>query len=63
MRYYGGSPEHMDRIIEQHLIGGRMLEDLVFHFGPALEATRPGGAGQPQGPEFNAAVIRRQGLI
>ena len=48
--YYSGSPEHMDWIIEQHLIGGRMVEDLVFHFGPALEATQPDGSGQPQGP-------------
>lgn len=29
--YYNVTPENMDRIIEQHLRGGRPVEDLVFH--------------------------------
>ena len=33
--YWGVTPTDLDRIIEQHLIGGRTVEDLVFHRGPA----------------------------
>ncbi len=32
--YYNVTPENMDRIIEQHLVGGQPVEDLVFHQGP-----------------------------
>ncbi|GAC1390863.1 MAG: hypothetical protein NVSMB34_04790 [Variovorax sp.] len=32
--YYGVTPIDMDRIIEQHLIGGQVVEELVFHRGP-----------------------------
>lgn len=32
--YYGVTPPHMDRVIEQHLRGGEPVEDLVFHRGP-----------------------------
>ena len=34
--YHGVQPIDFDRIIEQHLIGGRAVEDLVFHHGPGL---------------------------
>ena len=33
--YWGVTPTDLDRIIEQHLIGGRAVEDLVFHRGPS----------------------------
>lgn len=39
--YYGVTPPDMDRVIEQHLIGGEPVEDLVFHRGPL----RPSGEG------------------
>ena len=29
--YYNVTPENMDRIITQHLVGGQPVEDLVFH--------------------------------
>ena len=29
--YYNVNDENMDRIIEQHLIGGQPVEDLIFH--------------------------------
>lgn len=36
--YWGVTPADLDRVIEQHLIGGRAVEDLVFHRGPAAAA-------------------------
>ena len=35
--YWGVTPADFDRIVEDHLIGGRAVEDLVFHRGPAVE--------------------------
>ena len=32
--YYNVTPENMDRIIEKHLVGGCVVEELVFHRGP-----------------------------
>jgi (2Fe-2S) ferredoxin len=32
--YYNVTPENMDRIIERHLCGGEVVQDLVFHQGP-----------------------------
>ena len=34
--YYNVTPENMDRIIEQHLVGGQVVQDLVFHQGPGV---------------------------
>lgn len=34
--YYNVTPENMDRILSQHLVGGMVVEDLVFHQGPGL---------------------------
>ncbi len=33
--YYNVTPQNMDRIIVEHLVGGRVVDDLVFHRGPA----------------------------
>ncbi len=35
--YYNVTPENLDRIVAQHLVGGKVVEDLVFHQGPSLE--------------------------
>jgi (2Fe-2S) ferredoxin len=32
--YYNVTPDNMDRIITQHLVEGKVVEDLVFHQGP-----------------------------
>lgn len=32
--YYNVTPANMDRIIDQHLVGGQPVAELVFHQGP-----------------------------
>ena len=32
--YWNVTPENVDRIVENHLLGGRPVADLVFHQGP-----------------------------
>ena len=34
--YYNVTNENMDRIIEQHLVGGKPVEDLIYHRGPEV---------------------------
>lgn len=33
--YYNAIRENMQRIVEQHLVGGQAVEELVFHRGPS----------------------------
>ncbi|MBP8205864.1 MAG: (2Fe-2S) ferredoxin domain-containing protein, partial [Giesbergeria sp.] len=33
--YYNVTPGHMDRIVTEHLVGGRVVQELVFHQGPS----------------------------
>lgn len=35
--YYNVTNENIDRIIAEHLVGGRKVEELVFHQGPSCE--------------------------
>lgn len=37
--YWGVTPPDMDRIIEQHLLGGNVVADLLFHMGPSGTAS------------------------
>ena len=32
--YYNVTDSNMDRIVAQHLVGGQVVQDLVFHQGP-----------------------------
>jgi (2Fe-2S) ferredoxin len=32
--YYNVTDANMDRIVHQHLVGGQVVQDLVFHQGP-----------------------------
>ena len=33
--YYNVNDENIDRIIQQHLVGGQPVSDLIFHEGPS----------------------------
>lgn len=35
--YYNVTPDNMDRIVRQHLVGGETVEELVFHRGPGKD--------------------------
>ncbi len=39
--YWSVTSHEMDRIIEQHLIQGRAVDDLVFHRGPVMPEAEP----------------------
>lgn len=32
--YYNATPENLQRIVDQHLVDGEPVEDLIFHRGP-----------------------------
>ncbi len=32
--YYNITPENLQRVVREHLVGGRPVEDLIFHLGP-----------------------------
>jgi (2Fe-2S) ferredoxin len=52
--YYNVTPENMDRIIQEHLVGGRPVEELVFHRGPEVPEGREPFAPRevPEGREL-----------
>lgn len=35
--YYNVTPTNMQRIVDRHLVGGEVVEELVFHRGPGLD--------------------------
>lgn len=35
--YYNVTEMNLDRIVEQHLLGGKPVEDLIYHRGPGLK--------------------------
>lgn len=37
--YYGIDSEKLDRIIEQHLLGGQPVAEWIFHQGPSCKAS------------------------
>lgn len=39
--YWDVKPPEMDRIIEQHLVQGRAVDELVFHRGPVMPEAEP----------------------
>jgi len=47
--YYNVTPANMDRIIEQHLVGGRVVDELLFHRGPGCADRDDGGDGGGDG--------------
>ena len=55
--YYHVTPENAERIIQQHLIGGRVVEDLCFARNPLEVAA---GADEDDGTEFEEARRRRR---
>ncbi len=36
--YYNVTPANLDRIIQEHLLGGQAVEELIFHQGPSCAA-------------------------
>lgn len=39
--YYNVTPANMQRIIDEHLLGGKPVESLIFHQGPVVGVDEP----------------------
>ena len=50
--YYNATPDNMQRIVDQHLVGGEPVEDLIFHRGPAYGQI--GAASSAEGAPISA---------
>ncbi|MFZ6724286.1 (2Fe-2S) ferredoxin domain-containing protein [Undibacterium sp. MH2W] len=54
--YYNVTPTNMDQIIERHLVGGKAVEELVFHRGPSGDIDSDSDANAKANANANANV-------
>jgi (2Fe-2S) ferredoxin len=61
--YRSAGPEAIERIIQEHLIGGRVVEDLAFARGPLcanLQSALPEAQTHPEVPDSSQNVSTRE---